>query len=389
MGLFSKKVSSFLGIDLGTESIKIVELEKFSGRPRLVTYGMAEVESNVAHDDKKESQEKVARILKELLVRAKARSRAAVAALPNFSVFSSLITLPALGEKELAAAVQWEAKKFIPMPLENVVLDWKIIKEEKPPAESAPAAGPAAQASGNVGTGTGDMGQGGKGQGPSWQSPGNVGTGTAKVLLTAAPKYLIERYVAIFKMAGLTLLSLETESFALARSLVGNDPAVVMIADVGSLTTDLTVVEAGVPILTRSIDIGGKTITAAIAAGLGIDVARAEQFKRDVGMVSGSQGGDGVGRIISQSFAAVVNEMKYALGQIAGGAAGRVEKVLITGGSAWLASLPDYLAQSLGIKAFIANPWARVSYPKDLSAALESVSARMAIAIGLAMREIE
>lgn len=384
MGLFSKKVSSFLGVDLGTESIKIVELDKFSGRPRLVTYGMAEVESNVAHDDKKESQERLARILKDLLVRAKARSRSAVAALPNFSVFSSVITLPALGEKELAAAVQWEAKKFVPMPLENVVLEWKIVKQDKTGHPAAAAALP----SGNRDE---SRSKAMSAAGPAAQPSGNVGSGTNKILLTAAPKYLVERYVNIFKQAGITLLSLETESFALSRALVGNDPAVVLIADVGSLTTDLTVVEAGVPVLSRSIDIGGKTVTAAIAAGLGVDEKRAEQFKRDVGMGAPGQAGgdDGVARIINQSFAAVVNEMKYALNIYQGQGQSRVEKVLITGGSAWLPSLIDYLSQSLGIKAFIANPWARVAHPRELEPTMETVAPRMAIAIGLAMREIE
>jgi type IV pilus assembly protein PilM len=377
MSLFSKKISSFLGIDLGTESIKFVELDKFSGRPRLITYGLVEVESNVPHDDKKESQEKVARVLKELLNRAKARSRSAVAALPNFSVFSSLITLPALSERELSAAVQWEAKKFIPMPLENVVLDWKIIKEEKPLAGSA--AGLTSQPASNIT------------QDANSQKKVQESKDAIKVLLTAAPKYLIERYVTVFKMAGLALLSLETESFALSRSLVGNDLSVVLIADVGSLTTDLTVVEGGVPVLSRSIDIGGKTITNAIAGSLGIDVGRAEQFKRDVGIGrSGNIGeSDGVSRIIHQSFAAVVNEMKYALNLYQNQGMSRVEKVLLTGGSAWLPSLQEFLTSSLGIKAFIANPWARISYPRDLAAALETIAPRMAIAIGLAMREIE
>lgn len=385
MGLFSKKVSSFLGIDLGTESIKIVELDRYSGRPRLVTYGMAEVESNVARDDKKESQERLARILKDLLVRAKARSRSAVAALPNFSVFSSVITLPALGEKELAAAVQWEAKKFVPMPLENVVLEWKIVKQGKAKAPAPAAERPNAEVA------KADIEPSRRDLSPQPEGQGNVGSGTNRILLTAAPRYLVERYVTIFKQAGITLLSLETESFALARSLVGNDPAVALIADVGSLTTDLTVVESGVPVLSRSIDIGGKTVTAAIASGLGVDAKRAEQFKRDVGMGAPGQAGgdDGVARIINQSFAAVVNEMKYALNIYQGQGQSRVEKVLITGGSAWLPSLIDYLSQSLGIKAFIANPWARVAHPRELEPTMEAVAPRMAIAIGLAMREIE
>lgn len=366
----TKSVSSYLGIDIGTGSIKIVELENVGGRPRLVTYGLVEVATNLAHDDAQSALEKTANILKDLLKRAHARSGAAIAALPNFSVFSSVISLPSLGQKEMAEAVQWEAKKFVPMPIENVVLDWKVL--DAPAA--AGATPPAEDKEKTV---------------PAPASP-DAEKKMTKILLTAAPKHLVGRYVSISKLAGLTLLSLETESFALARSLVGNDSAPVLVADVGSLTTDLTVVEGGVPVLLRSIDVGGQTVTRAIADSLGIDPERAEQFKRDVGMGPAVGGGDaGVGQIISQAFAAVINEMKYSLSLYQGQGSRKIEKILVTGGSAWLPSLPDFLGQSLGIKAYVANPWARLSYPKDLTEVLDALSPRMAVAVGLAMREIE
>ncbi len=230
-GLFKDKVSSYLGIDLGTGSLKVVELENAAGRPRLVTYGLVEVETDVSREAAPASQEKIAAVLKDLLVRAHTRSRAAVAALPNFSVFSSVLSLPDLGNRDLTEAIQWEAKKFVPMPIENVVLDWKIIGKDEPVA-------------------SGD------------QPKPLVDKKMTKILLTAAPKHLIERYVNIFKLAGLNLLSLETESFALGRSLVGNDPTPILIADVGSLTTDLTVVEGGVPVLAHpySFDAYGKVV---------------------------------------------------------------------------------------------------------------------------------
>ncbi len=362
--LFKDKISSYLGVDLGTGSLKVVELENVAGRARLVAYGLAEVETNVSRDDAKGSQEEIAAIFKQLLTKAHIRSRAAVAALPNFSVFSSVISLPELGPKELAEAIQWEAKKFVPMPIENVVLDWKVLDSNKNKPATADKEEPA-------------------------KVEAKGGKPMVRILLTAAPKHLVERYVNIFKLAGVNLLSLETESFALGRSLVGNDPSPILIADVGSLTTDLTVVEGGVPVLARSIDVGGKTVTRAIAGSMGIDSERAEQFKRDVGMGAALQAeSDGVGKMIATSFAAVVNEMKYSLGLYQGQGKSKIEKILITGGSAFLPSLPEFLTQSLGVKAYIANPWARVSYPKDLTEILDQLGPRMATAVGLAMREI-
>jgi len=382
-----KKPTSYLGVDLGTGSVKLVELESVDGRPRLVTYGMVEIETNVANEDSKTDRAKVASVLRSLIERTGARSRVAVAALPNFSVFSSVISLPKLDEKKLAEAVTWEAKKFVPMPIENVVLDWKILEETKAPEEGSTETPEGENATKKEQEDkTEDKNEALKEQRLAKCKA------VVKVLLTAAPKHLVERYVTIFNMAGLDLLSLETESFALSRSLVGNDPSAALLVDVGSITTDLTLVENRIPVLARSIDVGGKTITKAIADTLGVSPERAEQFKRDVGISSGSgEAGneDGIAKIINQSFGPVVNEMKYTLDLSKGSSKGRVEKILLTGGSSFLPSLAQYLTDSLQIKTFVSNAWARVSYPKDLQASLEQIGPRMSVAIGLAMREIE
>ncbi|MBI4122510.1 MAG: pilus assembly protein PilM [Parcubacteria group bacterium] len=372
-GLFKQQASSFLGVDMGSGSIKLVELVNVSGRPRLATYGMVEIETNVSRDDAKESERLSTAALTALLEKSGARSRTAIGALPNFSVFSSVLSLPARSEAEMAAAVQWEAKKFVPMPLENVVLDWKVLetKTDKPSAVPDKAA---------VGQKAEKM------SAEPEKTPPLARGGAVRILLTAAPKHLVERYVSIFKAAGLNLLSLETESFALGRSLVGNDPAPVLVVDAGSLTTDLTVVERGIPVFSRSISVGGKTITTAVANSMGIDEARAEQFKRDVGLGEGTDAG--VAGIVSASFAAVVNEMRYLLDVQKESGSSPVEKVLLTGGSAFLPSLDSFLSQSLGIKTFIANPWARVSHPKELAGVLDALGPRMAVAVGLAMREL-
>jgi len=387
LNLFKSKPSSYLGIDIGTKSIKLFELENIAGRPRLVTYGIVEIDSQVAQSDESdhgaEEKKKIASAISALLQKTGANSMDAVAALPNFSVFSSIISLPDISEKKIAEAVQWEAKKFVPMPIENVVLDWKIIdKCEK-----------------NIPEQTGDAEDVEKDK--DKQKNQDLTKNFAKcdkvlsILLTAAPKHLVERYIEIFKLCGIKLLSLETESFALSRSLIGSEDGSILIADIGSLTTDVTVVRKGVPVFSRSINVGGKTITQSISDSLGISEDRAEQFKRDSGVGTmrineqeQARQTSGVEQIIERTFSSVVNEIKYTL-DLQKTQANQVEKILITGGSSFLPSIDSYLSKSLGIKVFIANPWARVSYPRDIEDVLNDISPRMAVAIGLAMREIE
>ncbi len=122
------KKNNFLGIDLGTTSLKLVEFTSERGVPKLITYGYAErAVADIAKDDSKVILDKVAALLKRLYKQCDIHSYRAVTALPNFSVFNSVITLPVMKKKELDAAIRWEAKKFVPLPIKDVILDWRII----------------------------------------------------------------------------------------------------------------------------------------------------------------------------------------------------------------------------------------------------------------------
>jgi type IV pilus assembly protein PilM len=208
-------------------------------------------------------------------------------------------------------------------------------------------------------------------------------------LATAAPKKNVARCVSIFKRAGIELLGLETESFALERSLVGFEEAPVMIVDIGAITSDLIIVEKGIPVLSRSVDAGGATITQTIAQGLGVDLKRAEQFKRDIGFKTGS--GQGIPKVIENSIEPIINEIKYCFDLFLSQEEKnkRIEKIVLTGGSSFLPNLPEFLSQLLNIKVIIGDPWSRVIYPVELKPVLDEIAPRMAVALGLAMREIE
>ena len=208
------------------------------------------------------------------------------------------------------------------------------------------------------------------------------------MLITAAPKTLVEKYLAIFKYAKLNLLSLETESFALARALVGADSATVMIIDLGAVSTDIMIIENGVPVISRSIDVGGQTITTALCEHLGVDEKRAEQFKRDVGMSQGQQETEGMSRMIESTFQSVVNEIHYSLDLYRNRNKGSVEKVILAGGSSFLVGVSDYLERVLSLPVYIGDAWQQVSYPEELRSVLSELAPRFSIAIGLALREL-
>ncbi|MBI4415120.1 MAG: type IV pilus assembly protein PilM [Candidatus Kerfeldbacteria bacterium] len=355
MALFQRK-QSFLGIDIGTSSIKAVELKNEAGRPKLVTYGYIEQQSDLVKSDSPQAQARLLATIKHLVQQAGVTTDKVVAALPSFAVFTSIISLPVMSEKDLLAAVRWEAKKFVPMPLDEMILDWRVIKEPETP-----------QAQQQLGV--------------------KKRAKDLKILLTAAPKNLVKRYVDLFKAADMQLVSLETESFALERSLIGNDPSPIMVIDIGAIATDISVISHGIPLLNRSIDVGGETITKSIMNSLNIDVDRAEQFKRDFGMGT-SDGNQQIPKTIEFVIGSIINETRYCLNLYQGQGQQTVEKVILAGGSSFLPSLPDYLARVLNLKVFIGDPWARVIYPIELKSALQEIGPRFAVAIGLAMRNI-
>lgn len=351
---------SYLGVDLGATSIKIVELKDEGGRPRLLTYGYTEQTAGYPEKEFTETPERAINLIKQVCAKARTVSKQTVAALPSASVFSSVINIPAQAGKDLASAVQWEAKKIIPLPLEEMILDWKVLNPEEQPA---PPAAP----------------------GAPHEAPK-----TTQVLLTAAAKTLVKKYLDIFKGAGLNLVSLETETFALIRSLIGVDKSTVVVVDMGAASTAISIIENGVPFLNRSLNIGGLTITKEIAASLGSDFNQAEQLKYEVGMSTGS--GGGVPKIIERALSMLLNEIKYCTNiyQSQESVKGRkVEKVILTGGGALLPNFAEYLSGALNMRTYLGNPWARVIYPEELKPILDQIGSKFSVAIGLAMREIE
>lgn len=390
MGFFKTK-ESFLGVDIGTASIKLVELEPWMGKPKLFTYGYIDIVTDIINSKTPEAQKKIADSLRILVKKSGARTTTTIAALPTFSVFNSIISLPAMSEKDLPGAIRWEAKKYIPLPLEEMVLDWKIIKhngENVVPQEVK-----------NMDIAKDEQGKkrfafnfskkkeeadNKKPIMSSKSAPQDI-----RVLVTAAPQNLVNRYMAIFKMAGLKLISLETESFALSRSLIGHDQSTVLIVDIGSITSDLCVIKESVPILNRSIDIGGLSVSRAIADSLKIDLERAEQFKRDFGLGS-SSGIDqkGVNKTIASALAPIINEIKYVLDLYQSQENQLVEKIILTGGTSLLPNLDQYLQELFNKQVLIGNPWDRIIYPPELKPILDEIGSRLTVSIGLAMRDI-
>jgi type IV pilus assembly protein PilM len=384
MGLFSKK-NSYLGVDIGTASIKLVQLTNDGKKTHLDTFGYVDVANDIIHDNTPESKEKLIAVLKKLIERAGVSTKDTIAALPTFAVFTLLINLPKLPTKEMPEAIKWEAKKYIPLPIEDMILDWKLISDSTKSSEPKKAGLFKKKEASKQDVST--IGQSALGKGEESSKIISQQKEYTKVLVTAAPKALVNKYLEIFQGVGLNLLSLETEAFAMSRALLGKDKQLTMIVDIGSITTDISIVDNGLPVLNRSIDVGGLTVTKAIAASLNVSEARAEQFKRDFGLVLGETK-KGIPKTIEASLSPIINEVRYVFDMYRNQSSKGIERILLSGGSAFLPNLPDYFLTLFNVPVYIGNPWSRLEYSDDLKPMLDQIGNRMSVAVGLAMRDI-
>lgn len=372
MGIFGSKKQSYLGIDIGAGGLKLVELQNEKGRARLFTYAFTERDPDAQPVNLVDNAKETAELLRKMAQKAKVSTMRAVGGLPVASVFSSVINVPKGTEKEMQEAIQWQAKKLIPVPLEEMVLDSKVIggKDERPAKKPAK-----------------DQGKDDKGKQKKDEKK------TAQVLITGASKSMVQKYLNVFKQAGLELVSLETETFALIRSLIGKDKATSMIVDIGSVRTNIVIVENGIPYVTRSLDMGGVTLTRAMSRTLSMDLKNAEQMKTDIKSVSTLYPGEGLPKIFETSIAPMVTELQYSMNLYAGqgenGQGKAVEKIILSGGTAGLPALAGHLERQLNTKTYVGDPWARVVYPDELRPVLDEIGPRYAVGVGLAMRDIE
>src|SRR3989338_8939162 len=202
MSLFGKsKPQSFLGVDLGTWGVKLVELSNEKGRTKLLTYAYTEKRTLDSTQSMLDDPKKAAELLGKMIKQCGASATRVVSGLPQNVVFDAIISIPYVkDEKQRKSLIESQVRKLTPIPFEEMILDSKILDEkEKEKKEQGKKEEPTAE--------------------------------NMRVLVTGAPKAIVQKYIEIFRLAKLQLVALETESFALLRSLVGKDRSTIMIVD--------------------------------------------------------------------------------------------------------------------------------------------------------------
>ena len=369
---FGKK-NIFLGIDVGVASIKIVEIKVVDNKPYLSNY--AWMKRSSAGDEAQQQinsfDAETVNCLKSVLRTGKFKSNSAHVAIPAFGGMVALIEFPEMTDADLDQAIKFESHKYIPTSIEDTVLSWEVVgKRENTnlmPIEKNPVTK--------------------KEEGFLAEEKKAVvdNEHRIQVLLVAAPKKKIINYEMLIRDAGLSLESIEIESFSLVRSLIGSDPGNFLIIDIGGRVCNMILTEKGIIKVNRNIDAGGRDITKTIARNMGIDEARAKIIK-----ISKENLFSKNSSIHFPTFEIIINEAKRVLeAYYKNEGRKKIDSVILSGGSASMTGIAEYFSEALEIKTIIGNPFGRVQYNKVLDKKLKESGSRFSVSVGLALKGVE
>jgi len=336
------------GLDIGATTLKLVWLEQKDGL-FLKAATMNPAPSKGMMSDSPLDQEEMARAIQKAVTDAKIESRLVNVALSENQVYTKVLEMPILSDKELRSAIYWEAEQYIPVPLNNITLTWSVLSKPQNP---------------------------------------NV-SDKMQVLMVGAPTVLIEKYKKIISMANLIIASMETEILSAIRSLViGVNFPPTLVVNIGALSTSLAIVRNNVMVFTYSTAIGGAAINRAIATDFGFTSQQAEEYKKTYGVSNQFLGGK-IGQATTPILDAVATEVKKSLAFYSQKYRDLpIKQIILAGGSANLPGIDVFFAQNSGVETVVANPW-KVLAPSQIPKNVIENAPDFVIAVGLAMRSYE
>ena len=335
-----------VGLDIGSNSIKIVELSRAGAGWVLraagaVGHNAPPIDSNL--NDAKTVAD-IASVIKKLVKDAKVAGRDVAIALPETQVFTRLMQFPMLNDAEIASAVKWEAEEYIPIPIKDAIIEHQIVER----LESA--------------------------------NPPQV-----LVLLVAALRSLVENYIEVVSKAGLNVVGVETELISMTRSLAPEGKTAIII-DFGARSTDIAIVKNAQLLFSRSVPTAGEAFTRAVAQSLGVNIQQAEEYKKAYGLNENQLEGK-VGRALAPILKVVSGEIKKAIHYYQLNIKGDSPSVVIIGGgSAGLPGVVPVLANLLGVEVLIGTPFGKIKVEPDAVRSLSNYAPLYSVAAGLAMR---
>ncbi len=351
-----------MGIDIGTSAIKVVEIKRKGGRAVLETYGAISLGPYAELDVGRVTNlpiEKTIEALKEVIKQAGVSTNTAGIAIPvQQSLIFTLELPPQVKMDQIAAIVPTEARKYIPVPITEVSLDYFILPKKEPSFEEANNPEPA------------------------------KGEGRIEVLAVALQNDAVAKYRSIVSECDLGASFFEIEIFSSIRANFEHELSLVLLLDFGASSTKLSLVEFGTVRGYHTIARGGADVTDSIAKSMGIPFSEAEKMKKEIGL-SPSASQKNLFDIIKIHLDYIFSEANSVLLSYEKKYSRTLSKVILTGGGSLLKGLPEQVADNFQVEVEQGHPFSKVHAPAFLDKVLSATGPEFAVALGLALRKLQ
>ena len=357
------KKNQLVGLDIGSHAIKLVEIEDTKKGRILKNFGVIGLPQDAIVEGAIKEMEIVSSAIKTLYKNMKIKNKNVVTSISGYSVIVKKISIQKRGEAELDASIQDEAEQYIPFDINDVNLDYEILT---PPGEEEAE----------------KKGEGDKGD-----------KSLMDVMLVAAKKDIVEDYVSLLHLTGLSPAILDVDAFALQNAFelsAENISSCYALVNVGAEELGINAIKNGVSIFTRDSSYGGYQINEAIMSKFDVSYEEAEKIKLGGTKIDHKDKG-ALEEIFTSVISGWVNEIKRALDFLATTYPDEtIEKIVISGGSCRFPGFQKYLELETEIPVIELNPFGNLQVndkmfdPKYLT----YMAPQAAIAVGLALRSI-
>lgn len=434
-----------LGVDIGSAYIKVVQLRRKAGRAVLETYGSLALGPYAGTDIGRATKlpvQKLAEALRDIMREAHITTKRAAVAIPLASSLVTIMEMLALDEKQLTVTVPIEARRYVPVPISEVALDWWVIPPE--PGSEEEEKGDDGGVMLEKGTGaetekTGEMGEkgemgetglnriqkirspdpssaglgemerrgewkteegrgeqrekaeGGEGQEKRETSAVPAPLGPSKklqILIAAIHNEAMHRFEDVARAAELETGVFEIEVFSAIRATLPSDLEPHALLEVGASGSRLYLIDRGLVRVSHTINQGGQDLTLGLSRTLGISVSDAEKLKRASGLSAGISGKDG-GGTLSALLNFIFDETKRVLAHFERQSGRSVKELTLLGGGVNLPGLLDVAHSVFSLPVTRADPFSQTEAPAFLDETLKAAGPEFAVALGVAFRKLQ
>lgn len=346
--LFGPK--NLIGLDIGTSSIKLVEIEEIKGAYKLNNFGIAKLPKETIVNGVIIHGEPIINSIKALLSSLKIDNKNAAISVSGHPVIIKKITLPIISEDELEENIEAEAEQYIPFDLDEVNLDFQIlgINSEK--------------------------------------------TDHLDVMLVAAKKQMIEEYADVLKVAGLKPLVADIDVFALENMFNLNytpkEDTTIALIDIGASITNINIIKNDTSVFNRDVFIGGNQITEDIQKDLSVSFEEAESLKTGTIIEGISQ--EVIDELIQKGASLIAREIQRTLDFFTGSNYTGITNIYLSGGGAKTKNLKETIKEQTSVEIEFIDPFKVIKYDKKTfdTEYIKEISLFSSIGVGLATRKL-